>query len=277
MLGIVIVSYKSDDRTVRFVREEISRIVLPYQVVIVANGATEEEADALAARLPEAVVIPAENRGFAAGNNLGVKYLMDNVGPECILLANNDIHFSEGVVETLVRTLDAHPEAAAVGPEVLGKDGRRQGPYPYLGLWDRFVWMYLSTPFLPKKRKAERFGLSYPEKAADGPHYTLSGCFLLVDPSAYAAVGGMDEETFLYAEENILSDRFREQGKCFWFDPSVSAVHEHGATVDVHFDGRQRSLMQFDAMAYYYRKYRHCSRLSTRVARMLYAMILRIK
>ena len=43
MLGIVIVSYRSDDLTVRFVEDQLSRITIPYQVVVVDNGATAEE------------------------------------------------------------------------------------------------------------------------------------------------------------------------------------------------------------------------------------------
>ena len=70
MIGIVIVSYRSDDRTVSFVREQLSRVSEPHRIVVVDNGASAEEAAALAARIPEAIVIPAENRGFAAGNNL---------------------------------------------------------------------------------------------------------------------------------------------------------------------------------------------------------------
>ena len=38
MLGIVIVSYRSDDLTVRFVEDQLSRITIPYQVVVVDNG-----------------------------------------------------------------------------------------------------------------------------------------------------------------------------------------------------------------------------------------------
>ena len=76
MIGIVIVSYRSDDLTVRFIREELSKVSLPYRIVVVDNGADETEASALAARIPEAVVLPAENKGFAAGNNLGVRWLV---------------------------------------------------------------------------------------------------------------------------------------------------------------------------------------------------------
>lgn len=277
MIGIVIVSYRSDDLTVRFVRQELVRITLPYTVVVVDNGATPEEAAALAARIPEAVVIGSANRGFAAGNNVGIRYLEESVHPSHILLTNNDIVLNEGVVEQLVRSLDDHPEAGAVGPEVLGLDGKRQGPYPYLGLWDRYLWMYLSTPFLSPETKARRFGLSYPEQAGEGAHYALSGCFLLADPSVLRDAGGFDEETFLYAEENILSDRMSRLGKCFWFDPSVSVIHQHGATIASRYTLRERALMQFDSMAFYYRKYRAYSRLSIRLARAVFALILHLK
>ena len=65
MLGIVIVSYRSDDLTVRFVEDQLSRITIPYQVVVVDNGATAEEAATLQRRIPDAVVLPALHRRHA--------------------------------------------------------------------------------------------------------------------------------------------------------------------------------------------------------------------
>ena len=190
MIGIVIVSYRSDDRTVSFVREQLSRVSEPHRIVVVDNGASAEEAAALAARIPEAIVIPAENRGFAAGNNLGVRYLEQSVRPDYILFANNDIEFPEsGVVETLVHTAEAHPEAGAVGPAVVGLDGKRQGPEPYHGLWKRCVWMYLCTPFLKTATKRRLFDLDYPEQATEGPHYKLSGSFMLVRTADFLQSG----------------------------------------------------------------------------------------
>ena len=42
MLGIVIVNYRSDALTSRFVREELSRIRLPHVTVVVDNGGAKE-------------------------------------------------------------------------------------------------------------------------------------------------------------------------------------------------------------------------------------------
>ena len=278
MLGIVIVSYRSDDLTVRFVEDQLSRITIPYQVVVVDNGATAEEAATLQRRIPDAVVLPAENRGFAAGNNIGIRYLLEQGHPDRILLTNNDIVFvSERVVEALVDVLDSDPEVGIVGPEVIGPDGRRQGPEPYQGMWKRYFWMYVATPFLSRKAKRRFFDLDYAEKATEGRHDKLVGAFMVVDTDSLVDAGLFDEGTFLYAEENILSDRMSAIGKYCWFCPSVRVLHQQGQTIGKRFDTRRQNMLQFKSMAYYYRKYRGYGAFSVQVLSVLFRWILRIR
>ena len=278
MIGVVIVSYKSDDLTVRFVQEELSKVSSPLQVVVVDNGASEAEAKALQARIPEAVVLPAENKGFAVGNNIGIRYLLEHGKPERILLTNNDITLvSDRVVETLDAALGAHPEAGIAGPEVLGPDGRRQGPEPYQGMWKHYFWMYVLTPFLPRKTKRRLFDLDYAETAAEGKQDKLVGAFMLADTAAMAEAGLFDEGTFLYGEENILSDRLSAIGKCFWFCPSVRVLHAQGQTIGRSYDARRQALAEWKSMAYYYQKYRGYSAASVRLLSRLFHIILRIR
>ena len=278
MLGIVIVNYRSDDLTVRFVQGQLTRITLPYQVVVVDNGATAREAEALQRRIPKAVVLPAENRGFAAGNNIGIRYLLGHGHPDRILLTNNDIAFvSDGVVETLAQVLDAHPEVGIVGPEVIGPDGRRQGPEPYQGMWKRFFWMYFSTPFLSRQAKRRLFDLDYAENATEGIHDKLVGAFMVVDTDSLVRAGLFDEGTFLYAEENILSDRMAAIGRSCWFCPAVRVLHNQGQTIGKSLDARRQDMLQFESMAYYYRKYRGYGPFSVHVLSVLFRLILRIR
>ena len=277
MLGVVIVNYLQDSLTARFVREELSKIGIPHVAVIVNNGASGESSSALETETG-VKVIAAPNGGFAKGNNIGARYLRENCDPEYILFVNNDVTFGEGdVVGELTAKLAATPSAALIGPEVVGLDGRRQGPEPYMGPWKKYVLMYLSTPFLSKARKRILFFLDYPEKAQEGPHFKLTGCFLLVRSSDFYRVGMFDENTFLYAEENILSDRFASTGKCFYYYPSVRVVHEHGKTTSKAFSRRKRAMLQFDSMAYYYSAYRGYSRLTLGVIRIIFKCILFLK
>ena len=278
MLGIVIVNYRSDELTVRFVRSQLVRITIPCQVVVVDNGATADQAAALQRQIPDVVVLPADNRGFSAGNNIGIRYLLEHVRPDRILLTNNDITFvSDRVVETLADVLDAHPEVGIVGPEVIGPDGCRQGPEPYQGMWKRYFWMYVSTPFLPRKAKRRLFELDYAERAAEGRQDKLVGAFMLADTDALVKAGLFDEGTFLYAEENILSDRMAAVGKCCWFCPAVRVNHESGQTIGKTYSSRRQDLLQFESMSYYYRKYRGYSSVSVHVLSVLFRLILMIR
>lgn len=279
MLGIVIVSYRSDDRTVAFVRDELSKLTVPHRTVVVANGADATEAELLQARLEgRATVLPSDNGGFAKGNNKGARWLSEQGGVEYILFTNNDIQIESGqVIQHLLACFQVHPDVGMAGPEIVGKDGERQSPSPYRGLWERYVWMYLCTPFLSPEAKRIRFGLDYAKEAKEGYHYRLMGSFLMVDAASFRQVGGFDEGTFLYAEEPILSERFLGIGKRCWFCPSVRVIHEHGSTISQHLPSKAAAMVDFDSNAYYYRKYKGYGRLSTAVARLLYSIILSVK
>lgn len=251
---------------------------MPYQVVVVDNGASPAEASALQARIPEAVVIPAENRGFAVGNNIGIRYLLKQGHPDRILLTNNDITLvSDHVVETLSNVLDTHPEVGICGPEIVGPDGFRQGPEPYRSMWKHYFWMYVSTPFLRPQVKRRLFDLDYSEKAEAGKHEKLVGAFMLADTEALVKAGLFDEGTFLYAEENILSARLSAIGKCCWFCPDVRVLHAQGQTIGKRYNARRQSWLQWESMSYYYRKYKGYSAFSTAVLSFFFRLILCVR
>ena len=272
MVGIVLVNYCSDDLTVRFVREELSRITIPYHVVIVNNGGTDE--CVLKERLPEVTVLASENRGYACGCNLGARWLYGNIHPDAILFCNNDIRFqSDHVVETLYEVLLARLEAGAIGPEIIGPDGMRQSPEPYRGLWNRYVWMYVLTPFLSKERKREKFLLDYSQNATEGFHYKLMGSFLMVRASDFFQAGCFDEGTFLYAEEPILSERLSAVGKQCYFCPAVTVVHAHGTVIGASYRRKEMERMQMRSLAYYYRRYIGYPAWEISIVRMLYRLI----
>lgn len=277
MLGVVIVNYLSDSLTARFVREELSKIKIPYVAVIVNNGATESSSSKLESETG-VKVITAANGGYAKGNNIGARYLKEKFNPEYILFSNNDIAIGEGdVVGKLVSRLSDLPSSAIIGPEVIGLDGRRQGPEPYIGPWNKFVFMYLSTPFLSKARKRKVFSLDYSENAQEGTHYKLSGCFFLVRSRDFFSVGMFDENTFLYAEENILSDRFSAINKTLYFYPSVQIVHEHGKTISRTTGRKKMAMLQFESMSYYYSAYRGYPRFVMRIIGFVYWIIETLK
>lgn len=277
MLGIVIVNYRDYDRTERFIREELSRIRRPYRVVVADNGGNPVQAEALRVRTGCQVIVR-ENDGYASGCNAGAAALFADPDVDLLLVANNDVHLrTEDVVDVLADKLSERPDIGIIGPEVVGTDGRRQSPTPYMGLWKRFVWMYLSTPFLRPSTKRRIFRLDASEQAEEGECYMLTGSFFLCPRAAWEAAGGMDGHTFLYAEEPILTERMHRVGRIAYFLPSVTVVHEHGATIRKHLDRRKASWLQYRSNAYFYRTYKGYHAWETTLAGWIYWLVLLLK
>ena len=276
-LGIVIVNYREYDRTERFIREEISRIRRPYRLVVVDNGGEPERAEALRQRTGCEVLVR-ENDGFAAGCNAGAAALCADADIDMLMFTNNDLHLqTDDVVDRLTDKLDERPDIGIIGPEIIGTDGKRQSPEPYLGLWKRYVWMYLSTPFLTKAAKRRIFCLDAADEAKEGECYRVMGSFFLCPRKAWQQAGGMDPHTFLYAEEPILSERMLRIGLKTYFLPSVTVVHEHGSTIRKHIDSKKASWLQFRSNAYYYRAYKGYPAWQTTLVGWIYRLILSVK
>ena len=73
MLSVVIVSYKSNQRTIQYVREELSKVSSPCKVVVVNNSATPESNTELANTLKAEIV----EAGCSSANDSNV-YIINN-------------------------------------------------------------------------------------------------------------------------------------------------------------------------------------------------------
>ena len=290
MLAIIIVNYKSEKRTIDYVNNELTKVTTPHVTVIVNNEATESSNFELQQGLNATIVydineklktdkkcfvIPHfENLGFAKGNNLGAKFVVNNFKPEFLLFTNNDIQFNQNnIVERLIDRIEKIPDAAIIGPKIIGLEGELQSPEPYLPFFYRFLWMYWLTPFLSKKRKTKIFKLDYSKNAKEGFHYKIMGSFFIAKVNDYFKCGMMDSNTFLFAEEVILSERLKKINKKAYYYPDVSVIHTHGETISAHIKSKNILLNQYKSLSYYYSKYKGINRFSVflgRISVMLY-------
>ena len=275
MIGIVIVNFGDPARTIRFVREECAKVAAEHGVVVVDNGGAESSTELLRKGLgSDAVVLPAGgNLGFARGNNLGADYAIKEFGADLLLFVNNDIVFTDAdVVDRLAARLKELPDAGMIGPKVVGLDGRLQSPEPFKSFAVQHLLPYWGKLFMGRDALREKLMTDYAQTAGEGPHYRLMGSFMLMRSADFEACGGMDPNTFLYAEEAILSERLKKIGKEVWYDPSVQVLHEHGATIDSHYGRMRKRRMRLESDAYYYKTYIGLPPFQYAAARVTYAL-----
>ena len=197
---VLIVAYRCDDHLAGCLAD-----LDADQVLVVdngASGATQEIVEHAGARY----LASPGNIGFAAAVNLGLGNTWD--GQRDVLLLNPDARMASSDVAALQDALRAPgTRRAAVGPRLVGFDGNPQ----------RASWP-MPSPF---QVWLDAFGLS---RLWRGKRFVV-GAALLLNGAALAALGGLDERYFLYAEEADWQLRAQRAGWTVAVVESVTAKH----------------------------------------------------
>jgi GT2 family glycosyltransferase len=189
------------------------------EILIVDNASPEPIPSALLEpNHGRRLLLQPHNGGFASGVNAG----WHASRAPWLLVLNPDVipdaNFLENVLDRIEKG-NKQPEGppGIVGFGLRNPDGSRQpsvGAFP--GLF-RTVWEQL----IPRvRRKYQPDWLVRP-----GPVDWVTGACMLLDTKMLEAVGGMDEEFFLYHEEVALCRSARTRGWRVEFDPSIAVVH----------------------------------------------------
>lgn len=226
-LSIVIVSWNTRDLLVECLDSVESSLGdwLPQGLVetfVVDNASRDDSVAAVKAKFPWVTLIEnVNNVGFAAANN---QALLACTG-ETVLLLNPDTRVLGDALRLLVRFLDEHPDAGAVGPRLLNADGSLQTScYPAPTLGREMSRMFHLDAVRPVGiYRMEEWSTTTP-RVVD----VIQGACLLLRRSIIEAVGVLDESYFMYSEEVDLCMRVqRAQWKLYWV-PEAEVVHYGG-------------------------------------------------
>jgi GT2 family glycosyltransferase len=246
-LGIVIVNYNVRD-LLRDCLESVfdSQGRFAFEVCVVDNASTDGSASMVADEFPQVHLVRAENQGYAAGNNLGLRAFgfedeaqeaLDHSRPSYVLLLNPDTVLPPRALADMLRFMEEHPEAAVAGPRLVREDGsldracRRSFPTPEVAA---YKMMGLSRLF-PKSRRFGRYNLTYLPPDVTTEVDSVVGAFMLIRGEALAQVGLLDERYFMYAEDLDLCYRIKQRGWQVWYNAAVTVLHYKGQS------SRQRS------------------------------------
>jgi hypothetical protein len=194
--------------------------------VVVDNASRDGTVGFVRERFPDVHVVESENRGLAAGWNLGIRETRSRY----VLLLNADAWLVDDALARLVEFADSRPRAAIVGPRLLNPDGTLQcSVRGFPTLW-RLATEYLFLRKLaPRSRALNAFyagGFAHDQvREAE----FLMGACMLVRREAIAEVGPLDEDYFLFSEETDWCFRFHRAGWQVVFFPGAECVHVGGA------------------------------------------------
>jgi N-acetylglucosaminyl-diphospho-decaprenol L-rhamnosyltransferase len=190
-------------------------------VLVVDNASHGPVPPEIAASRPGLqLVARAENGGFAVGVNAGWRASQS----PWLLVLNPDVEVVSGFLGQVLAKLtryDADPDRppGIVGFGLRNPDGSPQGSVGAFPNLARTVW----EQFIPRSRRKYQAGW----RIRSGPVDWVTGACMLVNSEMIAALGGMDEDFFLYYEEVAFSHSARQLGWRVEYDASVSVIHRH--------------------------------------------------
>ncbi|MEA5404562.1 hypothetical protein VB776_16640 [Arcicella sp. DC2W] len=284
-IGIIIVDYHTVLHTINYINEQLVLNTVSNKIVIVLNDVLQTEVDQITSALDCEVIngqkqidlqkniyviLSPENLGYAKGNNLGAKFLVDFFEVDFLCICNNDLNFrGENPFVKLISKLEEKLDVGAIGPKIIGLENENQSPHKFVSIFDKYLFRNILTPFINLFSKTSRYS-AVVDNAQEGYYYRLMGCFIVLRTKSFIECGMFDEGTFLFGEEAILSERLlRISQKCY-FVPDVCIVHEHGKTISKFFKKRKRLEQEFITDKYYYIKYLGVSEFSVMLAKICF-------
>jgi GT2 family glycosyltransferase len=239
---------------------EMAQLSFPYEVVVADNGSMDSSQQMLAERFRYVKIVQNEgNVGVARGNNQCIQ----NSSGRYIYILNNDTVVNRESIEAMVRFLDEHPEAGAVGGNLLNPDGTLQSSF--------CSFPNLLEEFLIVSHIGRRLNPYFPSHNGTWPAVRtvdwISSASIVVRRTAIEEIGLIDEGYFIYSDETDWQYRLWQAGWKVYYLPHVTTVHYGGGSFQ---PGGKRYTLVYRGRMLFARK--HYSRLYCIVQRVMFAL-----
>lgn len=266
-LSIILVSWNVRDLLAQCLRSIAEpEDSLSVEVILVDNGSTDGTTAMVQKDFPWVKLIPLDwNSGFAIGNNVGIKASSGRY----VILLNTDTIVPASTFARMVDFMEQHPEVGASGPRLVHPNSQIQafafGSDPTLSYLirrgaNRLVW-----------RRALHNWHTDQIQAVDW----VAGTALLVRRQAVEAVGLLDENIYIYFEDNDWCLRIRQAGWKIYYNPQVSIIHFGGQSISKNPNPAARNAY-YNSLKYFYSKhYSPLAQLLLRIALGAYRLLVR--
>lgn len=214
---IIILHFGSVEDTLECLSSLGRSLVSPFDVFVVNNGPDAQVEAILKARHPNIIYYNAGlETGFAAGNNIGLRFAMER-GYRYSLLLNNDTVANEDFLQPLTDLLERDPTIAMAGPAIYYYGNSKQ-------LWSCGGWIRSWSG-----RIGSITSINQPDSGFVDVDY-LPGACILVRNDILEKIDLMSEVYFLCLEEADWAIRARKAGYRVVACPGSTLLHKVGVS-----------------------------------------------
>lgn len=210
--AMIVLNYNDYETTMKFI-ENIINYKSIEKIIIVDNNSTDNSYDKLKKLESDKVEIIKShiNKGYASGNNLGLRYLENKYAPKYVIISNPDVQFEEEIINSIENYLEKN-DRYSIGTCIMNEVDKTRNLKAYkVSNYNHNI--ITTLPIIGRiynnrmiKYKNDHFAHEYSEVDV------VPGSFFIGKLNKLKEVGYFDEDTFLYCEEEILGYKLKQKG-----------------------------------------------------------------
>lgn len=222
LVYIIILNYNGYTDTINCV-ENIKNINYKnYKIVIIDNASTDESITILKNKFRDCYIIQSDiNNGYAGGNNLGIKFAINN-NSDYICILNNDVLVDKNFLRILIEYYLNNTNIGMIGPMIL--DYYDQKVVQSTGA---MVNLYKGNINIINKNEK----LNNIEKKIINCDYVGGAC-ILIKTKVISEIGLIPEEYFLFFEETEWCIKAKKLGYKIICNCNSKVMHKGSSSIN---------------------------------------------
>lgn len=203
--SVIIVNYNTSDFLARCLDSIGRPASFRVEVIVVDNDSQDDSVDMVKQHFPWVKLIAEkQNLGFARANNQALKLCKGRF----VFFLNPDTKLDKECFVAMAKFMDAHPTVGLAGTKIIYPDGSIQSS-------------------VEKRYPGERHA-KQDLQGLTGDIAWVLGAAMVARRDAIQALGGFDEDYFLYGEDQDLCLRLRRAGWDIGYIPEAVVTHWEG-------------------------------------------------
>lgn len=213
-VGIVIVNYNGEKYQNDALKSIYESTFQDFEVIIVDSGSKDNSIALAKEQFPQVhCLLQNENVGVAKGNNIGIRYAIEQLDTEYVLLLNNDIVMDPKNLEHLVAHAD---EKTITVPKIYYYEPNDMLWFAGGGMiWNRGEPIHFGNFETDHGQYDEMKPIDYSPT-----------CCMLIHRSVFQQVGYIDEDIFMYCDDTDFCTRVIEAGITILYVPQGIMWHK---------------------------------------------------
>ena len=258
--AFIVLNYNDHENTIKYVNQ-IQDYEIIDKIIIVDNNSSLKNEVRLLKELENdkvEVISSEKNGGYASGNNIGLRYLEKIDNYEYVAISNPDVFVDEDTLKKCLDYIANNKKVAIVAPRMWYANGparrsawKKRTPIIDIANSTRITELLL-YPFL-KSGEYTKNDYNQDELKVD----CTAGAFFIAKYDSLKKVDFFDENTFLFYEEDILSEKLRQVGLEIHLLPKLKFMHYDSQTIGKVMNIYKKMDIIFDSKIYYQKKYNH--------------------